>query len=225
MGKTAQPAESVAPTRNERRKARTSSAILEAAERILRRDGYDGASIDDIATAADVGIGSIYQHFGSKEGLLLAMIERAIEANQRYLGQGFAAEGTPIEKLAQVQQAYLRFCAEQPFYFDLIILEYERRASTYAPEAVARISAIATEVLDRIALLIGDAQAAKEIRPLDARNAARFLWAALNGLLAAARRPDELKLNPEELQAVLTTGMEIVLQGLLTRRGISRLST
>jgi len=225
MAETARSAVKAVPNRNERRKARTNAAILNAAERVLRRDGYDGASIEEIAAVADVSIGSIYQHFGSKEGLLLAMVERALEANQRYLGEGFALQGSPLERLAAVQQAYLRFYAEQPFYFDLIILEYERRASTYAPEAVARISAIARDVLTRIEQLIVEAQAAGEIRPVNPLNAARFLWSALNGLLATARRADELQLSQADLEAVLATGMEIVLEGLLTRRGLNRIKS
>jgi TetR/AcrR family transcriptional regulator len=212
-------------SRNDRRKARTQAAILEAAERVIREQGFERALIEDIAESADVGIGSIYHHFGSKEGLLLALIERAIEVNQRYLEEGFQVEGSPIQRLGATQGAYLRFCVEQPFYFDLIILEYEKRVATYAPDAVSRISAIAQAVLTRVTDLIVEAQTAREIRPVNPEHAARFLWAALNGLLASGRRSDELHLDPDQLKAVLNTGMDIVLEGIATKQGLKHLET
>jgi TetR/AcrR family transcriptional regulator len=46
-------------SRNDRRKARTQAAILEAAERVIREQGFERALIEDIAESADVGIGSI----------------------------------------------------------------------------------------------------------------------------------------------------------------------
>jgi TetR/AcrR family transcriptional regulator len=213
-----------APNRNEQRKTRTQAAILKAAERVIRKHGFERASIDEIGAVANVGVGSIYHHFGSKEGLLLALIERALESNQQYLNEGFAVEATPIVKLGHVQAAYLRFYTEEPFYFDLIILEYERRAGTYSPEAVKRISAIAGSVLTRIEDLIREAQTAGEMRPVDPGNAARFLWAGINGLLASSRRRDELHLTPAGIEAVLTTGTEIILEGLATSRGMKHLT-
>jgi TetR/AcrR family transcriptional regulator len=213
-----------APNRNARRKARTEAAIIAAAEDVIRRQGFDRASVEEISELADVGIGSIYHHFQSKEGLLLALVERAVETNQTYLASGFDLEGTPIERLAAVQAAYLRFYDDEPFYFDLIILEYERRAGTYAPAAVERISAIAGHTLTQIAELIAEAHAAGEVRPVDPVNAARFLWASLNGLLASSRRGDALALTREDVDLVLASGMGIVLNGLLTRRGMNRLA-
>lgn len=47
--------------------------ILEAAERLLARDGYNGVSIRDIAAAARANISSVYYHFGSKQALLEAV--------------------------------------------------------------------------------------------------------------------------------------------------------
>ena len=53
------------------------AAIMAAARRVFGRDGYSRASIDLIATAADVSTRTIYNHFESKEQLFATVLERS----------------------------------------------------------------------------------------------------------------------------------------------------
>jgi AcrR family transcriptional regulator len=54
----------------------TSERILEKAERVFAQSGFDGASIRQIALAADVPVALLGYHFGSKEGLYRAVFDR-----------------------------------------------------------------------------------------------------------------------------------------------------
>ena len=49
--------------------------LLEAAKKVLRRDGYSGLSTREVAEAAGVPLSQIHYHFGSKTGLVLALFE------------------------------------------------------------------------------------------------------------------------------------------------------
>ncbi|MCP3061220.1 TetR/AcrR family transcriptional regulator [Myxococcus sp. K38C18041901] len=53
----------------------TCDAILTAAARLLVRDGYEATSTNRIAEEAGVSIGSLYQYYPNKEGLVLAVLE------------------------------------------------------------------------------------------------------------------------------------------------------
>ncbi len=53
----------------------TSEAILEAAEIIILKDGYEKATTNYIAERAGVSIGSLYQYFPNKDAVLSALIE------------------------------------------------------------------------------------------------------------------------------------------------------
>lgn len=61
--------------RQERAQA-TCDAILTATARVLLKDGYEAASTNRIAQEAGVSVGSLYQYFPSKEGLVTALMER-----------------------------------------------------------------------------------------------------------------------------------------------------
>ena len=62
------------PGRNERRKARTRSALLAAGQRLFGEQGFDATTVAEIAEDADVAVGSFYNHFDSKEDLLAALL-------------------------------------------------------------------------------------------------------------------------------------------------------
>ncbi|MFT4119364.1 TetR/AcrR family transcriptional regulator [Bradyrhizobium sp.] len=57
------------------KKADTSVTLLEAAKTILRRNGYAGLSTRDVAAEAGVPLSQIHYHFGSKQGMMLALFE------------------------------------------------------------------------------------------------------------------------------------------------------
>lgn len=66
----------------ERRLEHTRNLLLDAAEELFARKGLLGAALEDIADAAGYTRGAIYSHFGAKEELFLAVIERQ---RQRFL--------------------------------------------------------------------------------------------------------------------------------------------
>ena len=63
------------PSRQKLRTQQTQKRLLDAAEEVFVRDGYEAAQIDAIAAAAGRSKGAVYTHFKSKEDLFLALFE------------------------------------------------------------------------------------------------------------------------------------------------------
>lgn len=62
-----------------RRGARSREAVLDAAERLMAQNGYEAATVAALVGEAGIPASSIYHYFGSKEGVLLAVMERGAE--------------------------------------------------------------------------------------------------------------------------------------------------
>jgi AcrR family transcriptional regulator len=60
----------------QKRSADTVAIIVEAAARVLERNGFEGFNTNAVAEKAGISIGSLYQYFPSKNSLLSAIIER-----------------------------------------------------------------------------------------------------------------------------------------------------
>jgi AcrR family transcriptional regulator len=66
-------------SRLDRRKARTRQALVDAAARLIAQGRGERASIQEITEAADIGFGSFYNHFASKEELFRTASEEVLE--------------------------------------------------------------------------------------------------------------------------------------------------
>jgi AcrR family transcriptional regulator len=80
------------------KKPETGTTLLEAAKKVLRQNGYAGLSTRDVAAAADVPLSQIHYHFGSKQGMVLALFEYL---NAQLLDRQNALFGDPTLKLSQ----------------------------------------------------------------------------------------------------------------------------
>src|SRR3954470_12627038 len=61
------------------------SRIVDAATKHFAEHGYHDARVGDIASALGIAKGSIFQHFGSKDGLFFEVYKRAVRSFARYL--------------------------------------------------------------------------------------------------------------------------------------------
>lgn len=84
-------------TRGDRRRERTRQALIEAAQRILVEQGTSNVPIQAITDAADVGAGSFYNHFSTKEELFDAAVSAAIDAHSVWLDEALIGVNDPVE--------------------------------------------------------------------------------------------------------------------------------
>src|SRR6266850_7322845 len=70
-------------SRQDRRRARTREALLRASTHLLATKGFHATKIADIAAKADVGTGTFYLHFPTKEALFTDLVrETALRAKE-----------------------------------------------------------------------------------------------------------------------------------------------
>ncbi|HEX8731865.1 MAG TPA: TetR/AcrR family transcriptional regulator [Ktedonobacterales bacterium] len=98
MKATDAPDADVAPTRGARRKSETRRRLLAAARGVFAREGLEAATIAQITQAADVGFGTFYLHFATKEDAYRAVVTEGFDELARLLTVGRAeavAAGEP----------------------------------------------------------------------------------------------------------------------------------
>ena len=81
------PAATPAEPRGARRKRRTRGKLMRSAMRLMAERGMEGVTINEITDDADVGFGSFYNHFASKDAIYEALIEEVFDAFGRHMRQ------------------------------------------------------------------------------------------------------------------------------------------
>jgi AcrR family transcriptional regulator len=87
-------------SRLDRRKARTRRALIDAAVRLIAEGRGDRASIQEITEAADIGFGSFYNHFDSKEQLFQTASEEVLERWGQLIDRATAGITDQAERFA-----------------------------------------------------------------------------------------------------------------------------
>jgi AcrR family transcriptional regulator len=136
--------------------------LLEAADRVIRRRGPD-ASMDEIAAAAGVTKPILYRHFGDKDGLYAALVERYMQALYREAERALD-EPNPRRRLAHAVDAFLEAVEREPEVFRFVrrLTTEQRQAADVAGAFVAGHAATIAQAtrqdLERLGL---DADAAE----------------------------------------------------------------
>ena len=100
MSEAASAANAPQVSRLDRRKARTRQALTDAAVRLIAEGRGDRASIQEITEEADVGFGSFYNHFDSKEQLFQTASEEVLERWAQLIDRASAGITDPAELYA-----------------------------------------------------------------------------------------------------------------------------
>ena len=103
-----------APTRLDRRKARTRRALVDAARALLVERGTDDVSIAEITDRADVGFGSFYNHFTTKAELFEVAVGEALAEHGAYLDEATAGLDDPAEIFAVSYRATAMLADNHP---------------------------------------------------------------------------------------------------------------
>lgn len=102
----------------------TRQDILEAAAQVFRQKGFHGASMQDIAKAVNLQKPSLYHHVSSKQEILLALLDRALELLLDRIAAIVSQDIPADQKLRAMIRAYLQILAENTDLSAVLLFEH-----------------------------------------------------------------------------------------------------
>ncbi|MFZ4373797.1 MAG: TetR/AcrR family transcriptional regulator [Mycobacterium sp.] len=204
----------VTQRRMDPRKLRTMDALLAAAQLMFAERPVEDVTVEEIGQHAGVAVGSIYNNFGSKEGLYAAVVGRALDVDRDYMDRAYTPDRTPIEQLLAASEQYLRFALDHPQFFRMLAFPTKPSPYPAAAETTALLALRVDEQNARMVDAIERGIAEGSIRRLNPQATATILWASWNGIISLAWRHDELQQSPEELAVLIERAADLVSYGL-----------
>ena len=113
-------------------------AILEAALECFSSAGYDAASIEQICRVSGSSVGSVYHHFGSKEGIAAALYEEGIASYQEGMLEVLADAGPVAATVDRVVRHHLGWVLDHPDWARFLLQMGTTPATAAARPAVRR---------------------------------------------------------------------------------------
>ena len=132
--------------KHELRTRETRALLLQAAETIFVRDGYEGAELGEIAALAGRTKGAIYAQFESKEDIFLALIEERAHCYRARMEKLLAESTTIAGNLEALRTFYLQLAGDQAW--SLLLLEFKLFAMRH-PESKKRLQGLYSGMISR----------------------------------------------------------------------------
>ena len=169
-----------------RRGLRSRELVLDAAERVMAEHGFEAATMAHVVEEAGIPMSSVYHYFGSKDGILLAVMQRGADR--------FFADVPPIERrvgsaeehLNTVVSATVSALERHPSFLRLLIaLAAQPPAGDDDGEIQAVIGGIRERARRRLREQLGLAFGEEDCPVTE--QLARFALAAIDGAFLASR--------------------------------------
>lgn len=222
--------------REEWRRRQFRSSILEAAERIIVRKGYQKMTMDDVAREAQLSKATLYHYFRSKGELSLEILGHFFEEIGEEVEKISLLPLNATEKLNKGIRFYLRFHQEKENISRMLITdrsfiekmkifvtEEKKITSDAERQFITKMKAKRKEILDRVAGFLREGVAAGEFRRIDISAAVTFLESLLQGYCHVRywhERPYSVKEAAEIIHNYFLRGIQKKEEGLA--KGASR---
>jgi AcrR family transcriptional regulator len=159
--------------------------MLDAAAKLFGAQRFHEVRMEDIASEAVVGKGTLYRYFKDKEELYDALLERAAQQFEARLNEASARAHRPRQRLEALVDAIITFFDEQPHLSDLI----QRSEVLRRPGGTFAWQKTRDEVNHMIRQVFDSGHAAGEFSIRDADIMALMLLGGLRSVIRFGTRP------------------------------------
>jgi TetR/AcrR family transcriptional regulator len=156
-------------------------ALIEEAIRAFGREGYSGASLDQIATAVGIRKQTLLYYFPTKEALFESCVGEVSAKVGTALAEALAAQESESEKAETVIRAVFRMAEEWPEFPQFI-----REAGRMSPEVITRFAAGLEPLRQRALAFLDRGMSDGQIRRQDPALLLFTLYTAVVGSLTEA---------------------------------------
>ncbi len=139
MAVKAENSRAITASRQRERSENTRARLIQSAEKIFARDGFEVAKLEEIAADAGYTRGAFYANFESKEDLFLALLEQEISARISNLEKEMGKVRAPEAKLKAMREFFLSKALDRRW--SLLALEFKLFAVRH-PEVKRRLAAM-----------------------------------------------------------------------------------
>ena len=198
-----------------RRGVRSRELVLDAAERVMAEDGFEAATLARVVKEAGIPMSSVYHYYGSKDGILLAVMERGAERFFADLPDPDRRTGRSAEHLSTVVLTAVQRLERHPNFLRLLVVFAVQPPQAGDGEVGAVVGRVREMALERLRKQIAIAFD-EDPRSSATDQLAHFALAAFDGAFVASQADASVDLG-RALQH-LPRALVAVRRGLMARR-------
>jgi TetR/AcrR family transcriptional regulator len=197
------------------RKAATRKRILAAAREVFFRDGFMDTSLDEVASRASIGKGTLYRHFESKAELYVAVLMENGTYFEKKMLDAYNPDADAIEQIRSVGEFYCDFWTHHPNHFAIFwAINNQSTIGDLPAPLLVQVKELWERPLRHLEAIVEKGVAAGTLCACDPWVMANVIWNIGNSGFSAMITPEKSRVvdcSPDEMYRA---GLELVLRGL-----------
>ncbi|WP_047241338.1 TetR/AcrR family transcriptional regulator [Corynebacterium epidermidicanis] len=141
--------------------------LISIGRTLFAERGFDGASVEEVAARAEVSKPVVYEHFGGKEGLYSAVVDRDMQALEQTMTQSLA-QGTARQRIESAVLALLTFIEENSDGFQILVRDMSQPADPQSGLSPRTYSTLLNDIVGQVSHILAESFRQKGYDPQQA---------------------------------------------------------
>ncbi len=196
--------------RREREQQMRRQLIMNAAQRLFEKKGYESTTVDEIAAEAELGKGTIYSYFKSKDEIYIAILEQGLEILKERVFQVVDGQLSAVETLYALYDTFIQYHRERRDFAETLFVQVDEQIFLRLGDLVRGLKNKSSEWVELVSGVLQKGIDAGEFIPCDIDRMAKTIIGLILGLILQY----EMGRIDEDLENFQTTLFQLVLQGI-----------
>ncbi|HEY8464111.1 MAG TPA: TetR/AcrR family transcriptional regulator [Bacillota bacterium] len=200
---------SVAKRRARERKQRR-ELIIQTAQQLFEEQGFDRTTVEAIAARAELGKGTIYSYFQSKEQIYIAILEKGLDLLKERMDQALQNPASAIDALHKMFDVFIEYHQERKDFVETLFVQVDKQNLFKLSGLVGGLKNKASVWVEQVAKVLAWGIERGEFKPVDIFKTAQIIVGMILGLIMQ----HETGQTPEAILDYRDTLFQLVLEGI-----------
>lgn len=157
--------------------------ILESAKTLFEEKGFDQTTVDEIAAVAELGKGTIYSYFKSKEEIFIAVLESGLEVLEKRMALAVEQETSAIAILYRLYDTFISYHQEKKGFIETLFVQVDQQLFLRLGGLVSGLKSKAEVWRDLIRSVLQKGIEQGEFKQFDAEKMSQIIIGMIIGII------------------------------------------
>jgi AcrR family transcriptional regulator len=200
-------------TRREREQHMRRETILDAGRKLFKDKGFEATTVDEIAALAELGKGTIYSYFKSKDEIYIAILETEFEVLKERMNQAIEKATTAINALSNLYETFIQYNLERRGFIEAVFVQVDQQSSVRLGDVVIGLKEKSSEWTGLVSKVLQWGIERGEFERFEVDKMAKAVIGLILGLIIQS----EMGQIKEDLSNYRDTLFRLILEGIIKR--------
>lgn len=200
-------------SRRQREQQLRRETIIEAAWKLFEQNGFEQTTVDQIAALAELGKGTIYSYFKSKEEIYIAILEKKLDLLEQKMKEAVANPQSAVDALYGLYDAFIEYHRDRKGFIDTLFVQIDDQILYRLGGVVGGLKSKASVWMEIVGKTIRWGIERGEFGPIDVERISKTIVGMILGLIIQF----EMGQIEEDLSSFRDAVFKLIFDGIMIR--------